>query len=155
MIKNTALTNETQIDKIQTNKIKHSILKQKIAQLNLVQIDFKVNDTQLSVANQQNLLAAAAHIEEILLLSTELNTQIHIVLIGTSDTQDSTTKNLELSIERAKQVKQFLVSKGIRSDKLFTTGIGEVSFESENKSTRKVMFNVIYTPFEKNRAVSK
>lgn len=155
MIKNTALTNETQIDKIQTNKIKHSILKQKIAQLNLVQIDFKVNDTQLSVANQQNLLAAAAHIEEILLLSAELNTQTHIVLIGTSDTQDSTTKNLELSIERAKQVKQFLVSKGIRSDKLFTTGIGEVSFESENKSTRKVMFNVIYTPFEKNKAVSK
>lgn len=63
------------------------------------------------------------------------NEQISMEIIGHTDSEGSKSFNLQLSKDRAKTVKKYLVSKGINHRRLKTFGFGESQPVAPNKNT--------------------
>ena len=72
----------------------------------------------------------------------------NVIIGGYSDSVGSDKFNLKLSDKRAKKVKQYLVQKGVSSDKLTAIGYGEASPIADNNTedgreqNRRIEFNI-------------
>jgi outer membrane protein OmpA-like peptidoglycan-associated protein len=74
---------------------------------------------------------------------------IRVVIEGHTDAQGSDSKNLVLSEQRANSVRDYLLAKGIASDRMSTAGFGETKPVASNKTkagreqNRRIEFRVI------------
>ncbi|NOQ74312.1 MAG: OmpA family protein [Crocinitomix sp.] len=64
----------------------------------------------------------------------KLKPELKIEVGGHTDSEGSETSNLSLSDARAKAVKQYLISKGIKADRIVAKGYGEAKPIAENDS---------------------
>lgn len=99
---------------------------------------FDINSDRLTPAAKQRLQVVASALE-----SKELKNQCFQVAGHTCDLGDN-GYNMELSMKRAAAVKEYLVSLGVDSNRLMTTGFGETSpmvpnaGEAERRKNRRV-----------------
>lgn len=100
-------------------------------------------DRYSSTLNENNKLELLPILE---LLNN--NPNLHFSIQGHTDNQGDALKNYELSLERVKSVKQFLVEKGIEESRLKETGFGGTKplvgygTDDERKVNRRVEFVV-------------
>lgn len=100
----------------------------------LLPIHFDYNS--YSIPESSNL-----YLEKLLDLFKHTNNQI--VIKGFTDESGTTEYNQELSLNRAAQIKEYYISKGISSSRIKCFGKGELKNGVLNKNSRKVEFNLI------------
>jgi outer membrane protein OmpA-like peptidoglycan-associated protein len=107
-----------------------------------VRIRFNTNESIILEDSRQELLT----VTELLMKLQSLK----LLIIGHTDDEGSEAGNMQLSINRALSVKQFLIDQGISSKRISTAGKGESSPLTDNESeaakseNRRVEFQLSY-----------
>ncbi|MGE6244750.1 OmpA family protein [Psychrobacter proteolyticus] len=94
--------------------------------LSIQVINFQVDKAVIPEVNKAVLDRAAKIINEV--------PDMKLMIIGHTDSQASDSYNMELSLERAESVKEYLVSQGVDASKLDTKGMGESEPIADNST---------------------
>ena len=102
------------------------------ASVTLEHVFFERSTTNMLEGSEQDLLLLVEMLNE--------NPEVKILIKGHTDNQGSAEKNNQLSEERAQVVKEYLVERGIGSDRLSSKGYGSSQPRASNatKATRKL-----------------
>ncbi|MCX6149644.1 MAG: OmpA family protein [Ignavibacteriales bacterium] len=128
------------IDEI-VKKYRGSIVASGRENLILVGVNFEFNSTRLNPESYPTLNDAV----QILMQNPALKVEIQ----GHTDNIGSDSKNLNLSIARADTIKEYLISKGVESNRLSTVGFGSKKPVSDNKTeygrslNRRIEFKIL------------
>ena len=104
-------------------------------------IFFEVNSATLNDKSETEILEIVQFLEN--------NNTTSIVIEGHTDTTGSEAYNLELSLKRAKAVREDLILRGIDSNRLSATGFGfskpvaDNDTESGRSQNRRIEFRII------------
>ncbi|HKL18998.1 MAG TPA: OmpA family protein, partial [Halalkalibaculum sp.] len=99
-------------------------------------LQFGVNSSNIDPASYDELQRLAQIMQE--------DTELRLIIRGHTDNTGSSNANLELSIDRANAVKDFLVKQGVSNDRIAAFGYGE---------TRPIASNETQEGREENRRV--
>ncbi|REL30397.1 OmpA family protein [Thalassotalea euphylliae] len=114
-----------------------------LANLALSPIDFATKSAELTAEMQLVLSELAKQLTSINTLSNSLGVKLGIILTGYSDSTGSKALNLELSQQRANNVKAALILRNVPSNLLFAVGIGELPLTQISSASRKVLVSSI------------
>ncbi len=145
----TSLVSVITIDNVDNEAVLFTLFKQYIGQIAQTKIEFFQNHTDLSDDSVRELVNVSNIIIQAQTIADKLDIQFNLLLIGTTDSIGSEKTNFTLSSKRAAAVKALLAKNNVDTKKIFDTGIGEVSFASDDNAPRRVVFNVIYSHRDK------
>ncbi|REL34667.1 OmpA family protein [Thalassotalea euphylliae] len=138
-------TNDVQVTGVALkNEEKQRLMLDKmLTSLALSSIDFATKSAELTAEMQLVLSELAKQLTSINTLSNSLGVKLGIILTGYSDSTGSKALNLELSQQRASNVKAALILRNVPSDLLFAIGVGELPLTQISNASRKVLVSSI------------
>lgn len=125
-------------------QIKQQVFQDLIGKISTIQLSFDVSSEEITATMQQTLNQLYQQFTLLNKLAEELNLNVGLIIMGSSDNSGSTKTNKNISLKRAENTANTLKQLGIADEKIFTTGLGQLDIEKVNNTSRKVMFNVIY-----------
>jgi len=120
---------------------KNMAKKKLLEAFDLTKVEFELNSMKLT-AKSEKLLNTTAEV-------MKRYPSFHYNIQGHTDNRGNEEFNIKLSGQRAKQVKKYLISRGIREDILSTEGIGSAQPIADNETpegrnlNRRVVFEII------------
>ncbi len=126
-------------------------------QLEIRKFYFKLNETEFSAVNKDDLSNLLADVQRVIRLAEKVNQDIHIQIKGHTDSSGTEKKNSDLSLKRAKFIRAYLIRNGVAPDKLSAIGVGAAESEREEKTDEDRRFNrrVTFQVFAKAPAPEK
>lgn len=124
--------------------IQQQIFKSIVGKISATQLDFDIGNNQVTPrmkAHLQQLVNQFIHLEK---LAKQLNINVGLLIMGSSDNLGNRGNNTKLSMERAENTATGLAYLGLNRDKVFVTGLGQIDIKDVKSTSRKVMFNILY-----------
>jgi outer membrane protein OmpA-like peptidoglycan-associated protein len=124
--------------------IQQQIFKSIVGKISATQLDFDIGNNQVTPrmkAHLQQLVNQFIHLEK---LGKQLNINVGLLIMGSSDNSGNRVDNTKLSMERAENTATALAYLGLNRDKVFVTGLGQIDIKDMKSTSRKVMFNIMY-----------
>jgi len=118
-------------------------------QLEIRRLYFKLKTTEFSDVKSNALAELQADVHNVLNLAGTLNQNIYIQIKGHTDSSGTEKENSDLSLKRARQIRNFLVRKGVNPVKLTIIGVGATEpqrpelADEDRQFNRRVTFRVI------------
>jgi len=119
-----------------------TLLSGNISQL---QIAFGSNSAQITELQSSTLNAAVDAFKQLQTFANELDLSAKLLVLGASDNLGSARVNQALSIKRAENTADALVSLGIARTDIMTSGLGIIEDAPPNTNVRKAIIHVILT----------
>jgi outer membrane protein OmpA-like peptidoglycan-associated protein len=135
---------DNKIDLSENNAVNEQIFIRLVGEISSVQIGFDVNETALSPEQSVGLDKVSEHYSSIERLAEKLNRSTNLVIVGASDSTGERGFNQRLSGQRSLVVREALIARGLKPEHVFSVGIGEIELPGNIKTTRKVLFNVMF-----------
>jgi outer membrane protein OmpA-like peptidoglycan-associated protein len=95
--------------------------------------EFELNPIYFAFDHFQLTREGEVQLDKVLRLMND-NPSIHVKLVGHADAKGTAEYNLMLSEKRASTAMQYLVTRGVQSQRLSSTGIGEKNFAAINSN---------------------
>jgi outer membrane protein OmpA-like peptidoglycan-associated protein len=124
--------------------IQQQIFKNVVGKISATQLDFDIGNNQVTPrmkANLQQLVNQFMHLER---LGKQLNINVGLLIMGSSDNSGSRKSNTKLSMDRAENTATALAYLGLNREQMFVTGLGQIDIKDVKYTSRKVMFNIMY-----------
>ncbi|MFQ3250459.1 MAG: outer membrane protein OmpA-like peptidoglycan-associated protein [Glaciecola sp.] len=115
-----------------------------VGEISSIQIGFDPGETSLSPNQNTGLDKVTENYINIERLAKKLNRSANLVIVGASDSSGERSFNQRLSRQRALVVREALIERGLKPEHIFSVGIGEIELPGNIKTTRKVLFNVMF-----------
>jgi outer membrane protein OmpA-like peptidoglycan-associated protein len=121
---------------------------------------FGEGTTELLPGEDAKLKTKLLEIQKILEISTFLNKQLHIQIIGHTNTKGTEKRNIILSQLRAEKIFSYMTSQGIDSRLFKVIGAGASeqinpeSFQNKDESNRRVSFKMFLNDVPKSRSIN-
>ena len=126
------------------NAVNEQIFIRLVGEISSIQIGFDVGETALSPEQSTGLDKVSEHYNNIERLAKKLNRSTNLVIVGASDSTGERGFNQRLSGQRSLVVREALIARGLKPEHVFSVGIGEIELPGNIKTTRKVLFNVMF-----------
>jgi outer membrane protein OmpA-like peptidoglycan-associated protein len=111
-----------------------------------LQIDFDLASAEINASERNKVSLIASKLQLLKTYANANKLDVKLLILGTSDALGAIDINQRLSIERAQNVAQALVSLGIESDSVMTSGLGMIEDAPAGTNIRKAIVNVVYNP---------
>jgi outer membrane protein OmpA-like peptidoglycan-associated protein len=141
-IKNLILNNSD--DLAQSININQQIFKDLVGKISTIQLDFDIGNNEVTSSMQIDLKLLADQFKHLRKLAKQLNINIGLLLMGSSDNTGTINANIKLSKSRAESAATALTHLGLNRSTMFVTGLGQIDIKGVKYASRKVMFNIIY-----------
>ena len=135
---------DNDIDLSENNAVNEQIFIRLVGEISSIQIGFDVGETALSPEQSIGLDKVSEHYSNIERLAKKLNRSTNLVIVGASDSTGERGFNQRLSGQRSLVVREALIARGLKPEHVFSVGIGEIELPGNIKTTRKVLFNVMF-----------
>lgn len=135
---------DNEIDLSENNAVNEQIFINLVGEISSIQIGFDVGETALSPEQSTGLDKVSEHYNNIERLAKKLNRSTNLVIVGASDSTGERGFNQRLSGQRSLVVREALIARGLKPEHVFSVGIGEIELPGNIKTTRKVLFNVMF-----------
>lgn len=135
---------DNEIDLSENNAVNEQIFIRLVGEISSIQIGFDVGETALSPEQGSGLDKVSEHYSNIERLAKKLNRSTNLVIVGASDSTGERGFNQRLSGQRSLVVREALIARGLKPEHVFSVGIGEIELPGNIKTTRKVLFNVMF-----------
>ncbi|AEP31230.1 OmpA family protein [Brumicola nitratireducens] len=135
---------DNEIDLSENNAVNEQIFIRLVGEISSIQIGFDVGETALSPEQSTGLDKVSEHYNNIERLAKKLNRSTNLVIVGASDSTGERGFNQRLSGQRSLVVREALIARGLKPEHVFSVGIGEIELPGNIKTTRKVLFNVMF-----------
>jgi outer membrane protein OmpA-like peptidoglycan-associated protein len=135
---------DNEIDLSENNAVNEQIFIRLVGEISSIQIGFDVGETTLSPEQSTGLDKVSEHYNNIERLAKKLNRSTNLVIVGASDSTGERSFNQRLSGQRSLVVREALIARGLKPEHVFSVGIGEIELPGNIKTTRKVLFNVMF-----------
>ena len=135
---------DSAIDLSDNRSINEQIFVSLIGEISSIQIGFDLGETSFSPDQSTGLDKVTETYVNIEKLATKLNRSSNLVIVGASDSSGDRSFNQRLSRQRALVVREALIARGLKPEHIFSVGIGEIDLPGDIKTTRKVLFNVMF-----------
>lgn len=123
---------------------KWQVFKQIIGRISSIQLSFEPETAKLTESMYGQLSQLYQQWLYLAPLAEELGLNCGLIIIGSSDSTGVTEKNHVLSFARANNAAKALRQIGMNEKKVFVAGLGQIDITGVEKTSRKVMFNVLY-----------
>lgn len=133
-----------QVDLSDSQVINEQLFVTLVGEISTVQITFESGESGLGEDQSANLDKVAELYLKVEALATRLNRSANLVIVGASDSTGESAYNQRLSRQRALVVREALIERGLKPEHVFSVGVGEIDLPGDIKSTRKVLFNVMF-----------
>ncbi|MEQ3658897.1 MAG: OmpA family protein [Glaciecola sp.] len=133
-----------QIDLSQSQAVNEQLFVTLVGEISTVQITFESGESGLGEDQSANLDKVGELYLKVEALATRLNRSANLVIVGASDSTGESAYNQRLSRQRALVVREALIERGLKPEHVFSVGVGEIDLPGDIKSTRKVLFNVMF-----------
>jgi len=134
------------ITKTDTLKFENNITKTNYESVNLPNVQFKTNDTELLEGSYKDIDALIEYLNK--------NNQMESEIIGHTDNVGDPNFNIDLSQKRAEKIRDYMISKGIPADKIKAIGKGDTEPKTSNDSPEGRMMNRrVEVKLKKNQVV--
>lgn len=141
-IKNLTLNNSDKF--AQSTTINQQVFKDIVGKISTIQLDFEIGNNQITPMIQIELQTLAGQFSYLIKLAEQLNINVGLLLMGSSDNSGNRDANNKLSLMRAESTATALIQLGLNRAQMFVTGLGQIDIKDVKQTSRKVMFNVIY-----------
>lgn len=141
-IKNLTLNNSDKF--AQSTTINQQVFKDIVGKISTIQLDFEIGNNQITPMMQIELQTLAGQFSYLIKLAEQLNINVGLLLMGSSDNSGNRDANNKLSLMRAESTATALIQLGLNRAQMFVTGLGQIDIKDVKQTSRKVMFNVIY-----------
>jgi outer membrane protein OmpA-like peptidoglycan-associated protein len=121
------------ITKTDTLKFENNITKTNYESVNLPNVQFKTNDTELLEGSYKDIDALIEYLKK--------NNQMESEIIGHTDNVGDPNFNIDLSQKRAEKIRDYMISKGISAEKIKAIGKGDTEPKTSNDSPEGRMMN--------------
>lgn len=138
---NIDISESTQRDNIVSQRAL-TLLSGNISQL---QIEFAIASAQINEQQAAQLKTVANTFMQLKTFANELNLSAKLLILGASDNLGSLQVNQALSIKRAENTADALISLGIPSTDIMTSGLGIIEDAPPDTNVRKAIIHVILT----------
>jgi len=135
---------DNEIDLSENNAVNEQVFIRLVGEISSIQIGFDVGETTLSQEQSAGLDKVSEHYNNIERLAKKLNRSANLVIVGASDSTGERGFNQRLSAQRSLVVREALIARGLKPEHVFSVGIGEIELPGNIKTTRKVLFNVMF-----------
>ncbi|MFC3122301.1 OmpA family protein [Agaribacter flavus] len=125
-------------------EVTEKVLGQLIGEISSIQIEFSINKSEVSPSELTKISLIAQKLNKIKIITERMNKTPLLLILGTSDTQGTQTRNQILSIERAENVKTMLMQQGIDERYLQAFAAGQIESDRLSSSARKAIFSIMY-----------
>lgn len=136
------LTNSNNL--AQSITIKQQVFNDIIGKISTIQLDFTVGNTQVTPLMEIELKLLAEQFLYLKTLAEQLNINVGLLIMGSSDSSGDKKANSQLSNTRAGSTANALTHFGVSRSQMFVTGLGEIDIKDMKLGSRKVMFNIMY-----------
>ncbi|MBF7074104.1 OmpA family protein [Glaciecola sp. MH2013] len=133
-----------EIDLSNSKEVNEQLFIQLVGEISSVQVIFESGEASLPAEQSTNLDKVAELYSTISLLAEQLQRSTNLVIVGASDSTGEKSYNLQLSRQRSLAVRNALIERGLQAEHIFAVGVGEIDLPGDIKSTRKVLFNVMF-----------
>lgn len=138
------LLQNNQVDLSQSEAVNKQLFVTLVGEISTVQITFNSGESGLGQDQSANLDKVGELYLKVEALATRLNRSANLVIVGASDSTGESAYNQRLSRQRALVVREALIERGLKPEHVFSVGVGEIDLPGDIKSTRKVLFNVMF-----------
>ncbi len=128
-----------------SQQIKQQLFNQLIGRIASIQLNFSVASGDITAKMQRSLNRLYQYIKQLAPIADDLGIDFGLLIMGSSDNTGNKAANDILSMNRANNTADILLSKGIAKDKIYVVGLGQIDIVNISSTSRSVMFNVIYT----------
>jgi len=135
---------DNEIDLSENNAVNEQMFIRLVGEISSIQIGFDVGETALAPEQSTGLDKVSEHYNNIERLAKKLNRSTNLVIVGASDSTGERSFNQRLSGQRSLVVREALIARGLKPEHVFSVGIGEIELPGNIKTTRKVLFNVMF-----------
>jgi outer membrane protein OmpA-like peptidoglycan-associated protein len=126
-----------------SDAIKQQLFDELIGRISAIQLDFTVASEKITPQMQLSLQRLYLYVQQLSQLAAELDMSYGLLIMGTSDSSGIKAANNQLSIRRAKNTSDILESLGVKRERMYVTGLGQIDISEIRNTSRKVMFNII------------
>lgn len=120
-----------------------ALLDLNIARIEKVELYFEPGQSELDAEQLEKLTLVAQAMQAVIDVSAKLSHQLGLIIMGAADPVGGKAYNLTLSEQRARFVRDTLVSRGLAAELLNPIGLGVVESQVGGSGVRKVFFNVV------------
>jgi outer membrane protein OmpA-like peptidoglycan-associated protein len=124
--------------------ITQQIFKELVGKISTIQLGFDIGSNKITPLMQIDLQLLADQFIYLRKLAKQLNIDVGLLLMGSSDNSGNRSTNNKLSIARAENTATVLSRLGLNRSQMFVTGLGQIDIKDVKYTSRKVMFNIIY-----------
>lgn len=129
---------------IPTDKtITQQVFNDLVARISTIQLDFPVKSDEITPTMHLTLQQVYLYLQQLTQLADELELNIGLLVIGSSDNTGNRINNTRLSLQRAQNTGNVLNELGFSKQNMFITGLGQIEIVKVKNQARKVMFNVL------------
>lgn len=139
------LTLESDLPLMANAQVKQALFEDLIGRIATIQLNFSVASETITPKMHKALQRLNQYLKQLQPIADELNINVGLLILGSSDNTGNKTKNDIISIKRANNAAKFLQQQGIDKDKMHVMGIGQVEISGISQTARTVLFNVIHT----------
>lgn len=140
--KNLSLNNSDKF--VQTAAVNQQIFKELVGKISTIQLDFDIGSNQVTPIMTIDLQRLANHFLYLKKLAKQLNINVALLIMGSSDNSGNRNTNNKLSTTRAESTAKVLTHLGVSKEQMFVTGLGQIDIKDVKYTSRKVMFNIMY-----------
>ena len=127
-----------------SQQIKQQLFNQLIGRIASIQLNFSVASGDVTAKMQRSLNRLYQYVKQLTPIADDLGIDFGLLIMGSSDNTGNKAANDILSMNRANNTADILLSKGIAKDKIYVVGLGQIDIVNISSTSRSVMFNVIY-----------
>ncbi len=137
-------------DKIKPPKKREPIIQIEHDTIYVDKIDYYTTPTIFFDLDEIDIRADQKHKLKLLASFLKQKREFYIDIVGSADVRGSDDYNIKLSLDRAKEVANYLVRRGVRSDRIITKALGESLIYNEDEqpleyqASRSVIFELYY-----------
>jgi outer membrane protein OmpA-like peptidoglycan-associated protein len=128
----------------QSITIQQQVFKDLVGKISTMQLDFDVASTQVTPIMQIDLKRVAEQFLYLNKLAKQLDINVGLLIMGSSDNSGNRSDNTRLSMLRAESTATALSHLGLNRAQMFVTGLGQIDIKDVKYTSRKVMFNIMY-----------
>lgn len=129
---------------VQNTTINQQVFKALVGKISTIQLDFDIGSNQVTTAMVVDLQRLANQFLYLRKLAKQLNINVALLILGSSDNTGNRNTNSKLSKARAESTANALTQLGINKEQMFVTGLGQIDIKDVKYTSRKVMFNIMY-----------
>jgi len=128
----------------QTPAVNQQVFKELVGKISTIQLDFVIGSNQVTSLMKIQLKRLANHFIYLNKLAEQLDINVALLIMGSSDNSGNRNANNKLSTIRAESTAAALTILGVNKEQTFVTGLGQIDIKDVKYTSRKVMFNILY-----------